>query len=157
MKNIDLRPFGGDTELTDYMPVPRRVLELGLCSTAVLIYAALLDRATLSRKNRYMEEGQVYVLYGEEALAERFSISDRAVRTHLRTLEKGGLIRRVKVKKAAHNRIFLRLPADSILGTKVPDKGQKTSDMTGRKVPPNNKNKQQEYINYYQHSEDESL
>ena len=161
MKDIDLRSFTADTELTNYMPIPRQVLGMGLPSTAVLIYAALLDRATLSRKNRYMEDGEIYVLYAVESLAEVFSISTSAVKRSFRELENKGLIRRDRKKKNGPNHIFLLLPEDSGRGSQPEQKctsgGSKKSAATGQKRTPNNKNKQQEYINYYQHGEDESL
>ena len=161
MKDIDLRAFTEDTELTNYMPIPRQVLGLGLPSTAVLIYAALLDRATLSRKNRYMEDGEIYVLYAMESLVEAFSISTSAVKRSFRELENKGLIRRDRKKKNGPNHIFLRLPEESGRGAQPEQKctsgGSKTSSSTGQKRPPNHRNKQQAYINYYQHGEDESL
>ena len=59
--------------------------------TAVLIYGALLDRATLSQKNGYVnEEGWVYVIYPVERLAEAFHLSDTAVKRHLKELERRG-------------------------------------------------------------------
>ena len=79
MQSHSLKPYTLDTELTGYLPVPREMLDLGLPSTAVLIYGALLDRGTLSRKNAYADEsGWVYVIYPVDRLAETFHISDTA-------------------------------------------------------------------------------
>jgi len=67
METIKLLPYTLDTELTGYMPIPRELLEMDLPSTAVLIYGALLDRGTLSRKNAYTDgDGWVYVFYPVE-------------------------------------------------------------------------------------------
>ena len=44
MENGELRCFRTDTELTDYMPIPRSLVGTELPSTALLIYGALLDR-----------------------------------------------------------------------------------------------------------------
>ena len=91
----ELKPFTTDTELTGYMPLPREVLDLDLPPRAALLYAVLLDRGTLSRKNQYCDDfGWVYVIYSLEHLAQTLHISDTAVKRHLRQLEQQDLIRR---------------------------------------------------------------
>lgn len=162
MDNGELRCFRTDTELTDYMPIPRQLVGADLPSTALLLYGALLDRGTLSRKNGYADEGNwVYVIYPVEKLAQTFRISDTAVKNHLRLLEHKGLIRRHRQSRGGPSHIFLRLPTASI---KAPDTGRdiarkrnKSSAATGRNLPPNNVRQQQDQSNYYQHREEESL
>ena len=161
-EQIRIRPFVQDTELTGYMPIPRELLEMDLPSTAILIYGALLDRGTLSRKNHYTDgKGQVYVIYPVDRLAEVFGISNTAVKGHLRTLEAEGLIRRSREKRHQPSHIYLCLPAGSIQETgqeeKSPAEVKKTAPARERKVPPNNRKEQQNQNNYYQHGEDESL
>lgn len=161
-EKILLKPYDLDTELTGYMPLPRQLLELDLPSTAMLIYGALLDRGTLSRKNHYADEkGWVYVIYPVQRLAEAFRISDTAVKRHLRELERSGLIRRHRESRHSPSHIFLNLPAESIQGTGEgtfrPEAGPKMPSQTGKKVPSNNIRKQQKQSNYYQHREEESL
>lgn len=151
-----------ETELTGYMPLPRELTELDLPSTAVLIYAALLDRGTLSRKNGYAdEEGRVYVIFPVERLAETFHISDTAVKRHLKELEAIGLIRRSRTKRHSPSHIYLQLPSGSIRktgeGTNCPGSGAKTDLTKVMKVPPNNRRKQLKKSDYYQRSEEESL
>lgn len=160
--DMELRPYSLDTELTGYMPVPRELTDMDLPSTAILIYGALLDRGTLSRKNRYTDEaGRIYVIYPVERLAETFHISDTAVKRHLRELEANGLIRRTREKRHCPSHIFLNLPLGCIKGTGEgtfgPEKGAKKTDTTGRKVPANNRKQQQKSNNYYQYCEEESL
>ena len=159
---IRIRPFTADMELTGYMPVPRQLLEMELPSTAILIYGALLDRGTLSRKNRYTDDlGQIYVIFPVDRLSELFGISNTAVKSHLRILETLGLIRRSRRKRHQPIHIFLNLPEGSIQGTKpeenCPVQGRKTGSTRERKVPPNNRTEQHNLSNYYQHGEDESL
>lgn len=161
-ETITLHPFRTDTELTGYMPIPREVILMGLPSTAVLIYGVLLDRGTLSRKNRYTDgTGHVYVIYPVERLAKALQISDTAVKRHLRELESRGLIRRTREKRHCPSHIYLNLPEGSLQGTEegtfCPEKGAKKPLTRGRKVPPNNRKEQLENSNYYQHREDESL
>lgn len=155
-------PFKLDTALTGYMPIPRALVSMELASTAVLIYAALLDRATLSQKNHYSgEDGRVYVIYPIEHLAETFGISDTAVKRHLRQLEDKGLILRRRTARNSPNHIYLNLPAEARQepagGTFCPEKRTKTPRQTGRKVPGNNRKEQLHSNNYYQHKEEESL
>ena len=88
MAQTEWKVFCVDTGLTGYLPVPRELLRLELPSTAILLYAVLLDRATLSQKNRYADEmGHVYVIYPIEKLAQALSVSETAVKRHLKTLE----------------------------------------------------------------------
>ena len=155
-------PFKLDTALTGYMPIPRALVSMDLASTAMLIYAVLLDRATLSQKNHYADEdGRVYVIYPIEHLAETFGISDTAVKRHLRQLEDNGLILRRRTARNRPNHIYLNLPAESRQepagGTFRPIESKKTPRQTGRKVPANNRKEQLNTNNYYQHKEEESL
>jgi len=158
MENGMLKPYTLDIALTGYFPVPRELLEMELPSTAILIYSALLDRATLSRKNHYADAGGwVYVIYPVERLAEAFHISDTSVKRHLRELEAKGLIRRCREVKNGASHIYLRLPSGSCKGTICTEDPSKPTLSSGRKVPPNNRSYQQNTSNYYQHGEDESL
>ena len=157
METIKLLPYTLDTELTGYMPIPRELLEMDLPSTAVLIYGALLDRGTLSRKNAYTDgDGWVYVFYPVERLAENFHLSDTAVKRHLRELEAKGLISRRREMKNRASNIYLNLPAGSCKGTNCTEEDTQKCLAPGTKVPPNNR-KQHGISNYYQHGEDESL
>ncbi len=162
MKEFSLHPFTLSTSLTGYMPVPRELLEMELPSTAILLYAVLLDRATLSQKNKYSDgTGAVYVIYPIDKLAETLSISDTAVKRNLKVLEQKGLIWKVRESKNGPNHIFLKIPEGSkkTLATKTfrPVVGTKTTTYTGQIVPTNNQKKRHEKENYYQHGEDESL
>lgn len=162
MKETTLHPFTLTTSLTGYMPVPREILEMELPSTAVLLYAVLLDRATLSQKNRYSDgTGAVYVIYPIDKLAETLSISDTAVKRNLKILEQKGLIWKTREIKNGPNHIFLNIPEGSkkplSTDTFRPVIGTKRTTCTGQNVPANNKKKQREKENYYQHGEDESL
>ncbi len=162
MKEFSLHPFTLSTSLTGYMPVPRELLDMELPSTAILLYALLLDRATLSQKNRYADgTGWVYVIYPIDKLAETLSVSDTAIKRNMKILEEKGLIRKIREVKNGPNHIFLNIPEGSkkLLseGTYRPVVSTKMTTCTGQNVPGNNKKKQNEKENYYQHGEDESL
>lgn len=154
MKEFSLKPFTLNTSLTGYMPVPRELLEMGLPSTAILLYAVLLDRATLSQKNKYSDgTGAVYVIYPIDKLAETLSISDTAVKRNFKILEQKGLIWKTRESKNGPNHIFLNVPDGSIKSLSIetfrPAVGTKKTTCTGQKVPTNNKKKQNEKENYY--------
>lgn len=158
MEDVKLKPYTLDVALTGYFPIPRELLEMELPSTAILIYGALLDRATLSQKNQYADASDwVYVIFPVERIAETFHISDTAVKRHLRELEAKGLIlRRREVKNGACH-IYLCLPSGSCKGTNCTEQKTKTHPRMGRKVPSNNRRYQQNHNDYYQCGEDESL
>ena len=162
MAQTEWKVFCVDTGLTGYLPVPRELLRMELPSTAILLYSVLLDRATLSQKNRYADEmGRVYVIYPIEKLAQALSVSETAVKRHLKTLEDRGLIRRTRPKKNGPSQIYLNLPAGSIkAGGTVqnrPWQGAKTGGHTVQKRSGNNRRKPQDLSDYYQREEDESL
>lgn len=163
MERTMTKPLYVQTKLVDYVPLPRSLLRTDLSSTALLLYGVLLDRATLSQKNGYTDEfGRVYVIYPIGSLAQTLCISDTAVKRHLKDLEEYGLIRRVHPARNQPSHIFLKIPKG---GVSAPAEGQnctctgaKMGGMTGRKVPTNNKRRQQECNDtYYQHGEGESL
>ena len=162
VKELSLHTFTLSTALTGYMPVPRELLEMELPSTAILLYAVLLDRAALSQKNRYSDgNGVVYVIYPIDKLAETLSISDTAVKRNLKVLEQKGLIWKVRETKNGPNHIFLNIPEGSKKNlsaeTFCPVVRTKMTTHTGQEVTTNNKKKRHEKENYYQHGEDESL
>lgn len=159
----EVTPFCLNTGLTDFFPLPRRILELPLSSTAKLAYGVLLDRGTLSRKNRYANEaGEIYVIYTIERLARTLGKGTTAVKRCLKELEKAELIRRERCGMNAPSRIFLSIPTCSF-GTVTqsgnsPWYGPKTDPVTDRKPSPNDLRDQPDFIKlYYQYSEGESL
>ena len=60
------------TPLPQYLPYPRFLLDTDLSHTAKLLYTLLLDRATLSQKNNWMDErGFGYVIFPLSAYCSR--------------------------------------------------------------------------------------
>lgn len=159
----ELHPFTRQTVLTGYYPVPRELLNRNLPSTAILLYAVLLDRATLSRKNGWTDEaGRVYVVYPIEKLAETLHISETAVKRHLAELTQDGLIERQRPVGNGPSHIFVNIPEESRSTAEgqqnAPSESAKTPRPTGQNRTPNNRRKQEKISDsYYQHKEDESL
>ena len=52
-----------DTPLPIYLPYPRFLLKMVISQTAKLLYSLLLDRSTLSQKNKWLDdEGRIYII-----------------------------------------------------------------------------------------------
>lgn len=159
----DLHPFTRQTALTGYYPIPREVLNRDLPPTAILLYAVLLDRATLSRKNGWTDDaGRVYVVFPIEKLAETLHVSETAVKRHLAELTQDGLIERQRPVGNGPSHIFLNIPEESKSTAEqqqnAPSESAKTPRPTGQKRTTNNRRKQEKISDsYYQHKEDESL
>ena len=67
---------------------PRFLLGTDLSHTAKLLYTLLLDRATLSQKNNWMDErGFVYVIFPLSALSKALRCSTMSIKRALRSLE----------------------------------------------------------------------
>ena len=158
---MELKPYTLQTELTNYFPLPRSILPMELPSTAALIYGILLDRAALSRKSGWEDQGWVYAVYPIRELSHALHLGDTTVKTNLAILENRGLIRKVRRGRKEANRIFLRLPADAVMdsGTAGKRTGEspKTGQRTARNPSPSNRIEQHDFSNPYQHSEEESL
>ena len=155
--------YGREGALTNYLPLPRPLLELDLSGTALLLYALLLDRATLSRKNGWWsEEGWVYVRYPVKKLASALGRGSAVVKVRLRELEQAGLIRRVTPRRGEASQIFLSLPEDAFSaggGPKSrPAPGRKTSRDPAKKPAPNDLREQRNLNDHsYVYGEGESL
>ena len=76
-----------DTRLPPYLPYPRFLLQADLTQTAKLLYALLLDRATLSQANGWLDEGgRIYLVFPIEKIAAALDRSPMTVKTALSEL-----------------------------------------------------------------------
>lgn len=144
--------------LTNYLPIPRGLLGQELPAMALLIYALLLDRCTLSRKNSYCDtEGWIYVVYPILELCGALGISTTTAKNNLAILERQGLIRRVRHKRREANRCYLLVPSDSLTDTGrdsfIVSEGQKFHHRRAQKLAPSYLNKQPEISNSYRSGE----
>lgn len=140
-----------DTRLPPYLPYPRFLLQADLTQTAKLLYALLLDRATLSQANGWLDEGgRIYLVFPIEKIAAALDRSSMTVKTALSELEDAGLIERRRSGFSKPNRIYVKLPSDgqksfqvtdrnpsSIEKENCPTDGKKIVPMTDRKLSPN--------------------
>lgn len=94
-----------------------------LTQAAKLLYALLLDRATLSQANGWLDEGgRIYLVFPIEKIAAALDRSTMTVKTALSELEDAGLIERRRSGFSKPNRIYVKLPPD----------GQKTFQVADR-------------------------
>lgn len=154
--------YTSQTSITNYIPVPRGILSMNLASTAIVLYALLLDRATLSQKHGYQDaSGWIYAVFPQEELCQVMQLSPTMIKCHLRSLESAGLIHRVRNSRKEANRYYLLIPFDAVKDTRTdtlpPAKGRKTVSHRGGKLPPNNLNKQQDIIHSYHYEGGDSL
>lgn len=91
-------------------PIPTLPLELDLSQTAKMTYV-LLDRATLSQKNLWIDErGFVFVIFTICSLAEQLGRSTVSVSSALKELDAAGLIERRRTRFSSPNHIFVKIP-----------------------------------------------
>lgn len=100
-----------NTPLPQYLPYARFLFDTDLNHTAKMVYTLLLDRATLSQKNNWVDErGFVYVVFPLSSLSEVLRCSTMSIKRALRSLEDTGLIERRNCKTAAPTSIFVKIP-----------------------------------------------
>ena len=99
------------TPLPQYLPYARFLLDTDLSHTAKLLYTLLLDRATLSQKNNWMDErGFVYVIFPLSSLSDALRCSTMSIKRALRSLEDADLIERKRSRITVPNSLFVKIP-----------------------------------------------
>ena len=146
--------LGADTHLPSYLPYPRFLLKMEITQTAKLLYAILLDRATLSQKNGWQDEyGRTYIIFKVTAMADALDRSPSTIKGALNELDSTGLLERKRQGFSAANRLYVKVPPEVQISVPVesgkPDlispenrttDGQKTGLMKSGKLAPNNYN-----------------
>ena len=100
-----------DAPLPQYLPYARFLLDTDLSHTAKLLYTLLLDRATLSQKNNWMDElGHIYVIYPLSNLAKDLGCSISSITRSFAELENAQLVERVRIGFSKPSRILLKAP-----------------------------------------------
>ena len=99
------------TPLPQYLPYARFLLDADLSHTAKLLYTLLLDRATLSQKNNWIDaQGCIYVLYPLSSLAKDLRCSISSITRAFFELENAQLAERVRSGFSKPRRILLKVP-----------------------------------------------
>ena len=124
MKN--LCKFTVKSPTASYIPLPRFLLldeELqGISNDAKVLYALLLDRASISRQNGYIDpDGTIRLYFTVEQVQKKLHRSRQSATRIFRELEYSGLIVRKKQGLGKPAVITLNYPADARLIMKEDD------------------------------------
>lgn len=135
------------TPLPRYLPYARFLLDTDLSHTAKLLYTLLLDRATLSQKNNWIDaQGRIYVLYPLSSLAKDLGCSISSITRSFTELENAQLVERIRSEFSKPSRILLKVPhttqnrAVTVCKNAEHDCAE-TSSMIAQKCTPNQRNK----------------
>ena len=157
------------SRLSNYSALPNEIYKMNISSTAMILYAKLLNRAQLSVSNDFLDEtGRAYVIYTLEELAEELHKSVSAIKNNMQELMAAGLIEKRRSDRSRANMIFVKVPASSLTESKEqnlilkqaenePFNSSKTIPYRGRKVAANNYKEKQKQIPNYEYAEGESL
>ena len=133
--------------LPQYLPYARFLLDTDLSHTAKLLYTLLLDRATLSQKNNWIDaQGHIYVIYPLSNLAKDLGCCVSSVTRSFTELEKANLVERVRYGFSKPSHILLKVPyttqncAVTVCKNAEHDCAE-TSSMIAQKCTPNQRNK----------------
>ena len=133
--------------LPQYLPYARFLLDTDLSHTARLLYTLLLDRATLSQKNNWIDtQGHIYVIYPLSHLAKDLGCCISSVTRAFFELENAQLAERVRSGFSKPNRILLKVPhttqncAVTVCKNAEHDCAEMSSMIT-QKCTPNQRNK----------------
>ena len=142
-----------DTPLPIYLPYPRFLLKMEISQTAKLLYSLLLDRSTLSQKNKWQDdEGRIYIIYPIAEIAEILDKGSTTIKGALNELDTAGLLERERGGFSAPNRLYVKVPrvpqvqfSDQLMAGNPtliepenrPTDGQKTDLMMVGKPSPN--------------------
>ena len=135
------------TPLPQYLPYARFLLDTDLSHAAKLLYTLLLDRATLSQKNNWIDtQGRIYVLYPLSKLAKDLGCSVSSVTRSFTELENAQLVERVRSGFSKPSRILLKVPRTTqncaVTICKNAEHGcAEMSSMIAQKCTPNQRNK----------------
>ena len=133
--------------LPQYLPYARFLLDTDLSHTAKLLYTLLLDRATLSQKNNWIDtQGHIYVIYPLSHLAKDLGCCISSVTRSFSELENAQLVERIRSGFSKPSRILLKVPyttqncAVTVCKSAEHDCAE-TSSVIAQKCTPNQRNK----------------
>ena len=136
-----------DTPLLQYLPYARFLLDTNLSHTAKLLYTLLLDRATLSQKNNWIDaQDRIYVVYPLSHLSKDLRCSISSVTRSFSELENAQLVERVRNSFSKPSRILLKVPYTTqncavTVCKNAKDDCAETSSLIVQKCTPNQRNK----------------
>ena len=133
--------------LPQYLPYARFLLDTDLSHTAKMLYTLLLDRATLSQKNNWVDDQErIYVIYPLSNLAKDLRCSISSVTRSFSELENAQLVERVRSGFSKPSCILLKVPhtvqnCAVIVCTSAQANCAETHSTIAQKCAPNQRNK----------------
>ena len=133
--------------LPQYLPYARFLLDTDLSHTAKMLYTLLLDRATLSQKNNWVDDqGRIYVLYPLSSLAKDLDCCISSATRAFTELKKTDLAERVRYGFSKPSHILLKVPhtvqnCAVIVCTSAQADCAETHSTIAQKCAPNQRNK----------------
>ena len=140
--------------LPQYLPYARFLLDADLSHTAKMLYTLLLDRATLSQKNNWVDSQDcIYVIYPLSNLAKDLGGCVSSVTRSFAELEKAELAERVRSGFSKPSHILLKVPPTVqncavTVCTSAQHECAETHSMIMQKCTPNQRNKNNLKDNY---------
>ncbi len=102
-----------DTKINSYLRMPRFLISMKLSNEAKVLYALLLDRASISIKNGFFEpSGAVRVYFTLEEAKDKLHKSRQVTTRIFRELEMSGLIIRKRQGQGRPSLITLKVPKE---------------------------------------------
>ena len=135
------------TPLPQYLPYARFLLDTNLSHTAKLLYTLLLDRATLSQKNNWIDaQDRIFVVYPLSSLAKDLGYSISSITRAFAELENAQLVERVRIGFSKPSRILLKVPHTTqncavTVCKNAEDDCAEMSSTIAQKCTPNQRNK----------------
>ena len=135
------------TPLPQYLPYARFLLDTNLSHTAKLLYTLLLDRATLSQKNNWIDaQDRIFVVYPLSSLAKDLGYSISSITRAFAELENAQLVERVRNGFSKPSRILLKVPhttqnCAATVCKNAEDDCAEMSSTIAQKCTPNQRNK----------------
>ena len=89
--------YGTQADQYTFLRIPKNIITdktfVGLSLPAKLLYGLLLDRMSLSMKNKWLDdENRVYIIYQIKEIMNDLSLSEKMAIKHLKELEEFGLV-----------------------------------------------------------------
>ena len=145
--NVISNYLTADTPLPQYLPYARFLLDTDLSHTAKLLYTLLLDRATLSQKNNWIDaQSRIYVVYPLSHLSKDLGCSISSITRSFTELENAQLVERIRSGFSKPSRILLKVPYTTqncavTVSKNAEHDCAEMSNMIARKCTPNQRNK----------------
>lgn len=116
-----------------YIKFDKELLKTGLSPRAMILYALISDRISLSKQNGWCDSFGTYCYYTMQTIAEEMCIDKRQARRLISELEAAELILRQRQTGTKPFKIYIA----PVRGDKnVPSEGTKMSSLEGTKMSP---------------------